>query len=64
MIELEPYLVELEKDGFIKRNNCLDDCVVGDNICQLVIVITHNEYIFFANNGIYRVWTYVGDKFL
>ena len=51
---LKPYLVEFEEDGSMKTKNYQDDCAVGDNICWLIIVITHDECTFSANNRIQK----------
>ena len=64
MKDLEPYLVEFEEDGSMKTKNYPDDCAVGGNIRRPVIVITHDECTFSANDGIRRAWTRVGDTFL
>ena len=52
--DLEPYFVEFKEDGSMKTKEYLDDYVVrGDKRCP-VIVITHNEYTFSANDGIWK----------
>lgn len=52
MKDLESYLIEFEKDRSIKTKKFPDNCTIkGDKYC-LVIVITYNECIFFANNEI------------
>ena len=61
MKDLEPYLVEFEEDGSMKTKNYPNDCAVGGNIRRPVIVITHDEYTFSANDRIRRAWTRVGD---
>ena len=52
MKDLELYLVEFKKDGSMKTKNYPDNCVIGANIRQPIIVITYNEYTFSANDGI------------
>lgn len=52
--ELKPYIVEFDKDSTIKPKVCPLDCVVGGNNWRPIIVITHNECIFFANDGIQK----------
>lgn len=37
---------------------------MGGGDCQPVIVITHDECIFSANDGICKAWTQIGDTFL
>ena len=64
MEELKPYLVKFNKGGIMKDNTYPPDCAVGGGDCQLVIIITHNEYIFLANDGICKAWTRVGNTFL
>ena len=50
--ELKLYMVEFEKDGVMKAKTYLFNCVVErPNQCSIMI-ITHNECILFANNGI------------
>ncbi len=52
MEDLKPYIVEFEKDGKMKPKVYSSDCTVGGNDRQSIIVITHNKYIFSANNSI------------
>ena len=52
--ELKPYIVEFDEDGAIKPKVYLLDCVIGGNDRQLIIVITHNECTFSANDGIQK----------
>ena len=40
------------------------DCEVGKNNRQPIIVISYDECIFFANDGVRRAWTQKGDTFL
>ena len=54
MKDLEPYLVEFEEDESIKTKEYPDDCAVGGDKRRLVIVITHDEYTFLANDGIWK----------
>lgn len=46
MKDLELYLVEFEEDKSIKTKNYLDNYAIANNICQLIIVITNDKYIF------------------
>ena len=55
MEDLKLYIVEFEEDNIMKPKIYPSDCAVGCNDCQLIIVITYNECIFSANNGIYKV---------
>lgn len=50
--DLEPYLVKFEENGLMKTKTYLDNYAIGNNIYWLVIVITYDKYIFFANNRI------------
>lgn len=50
--DLDPYLVEFEKDRSIKTKNYLDDYAMEEDIYHPVIGITHDEYMFSANNRI------------
>ena len=54
MKDLKSYLVEFEEDRSIKTKEYPDDCAVrGDKRC-LIIVSTHDECIFFANDRIQK----------
>ena len=64
MEELKLYLVEFNEDGAMKDKTYLPDCAVGGEDRQLVIIITHNECTFLANDGIRKTWTRVGNTFL
>lgn len=55
MEELKPYIVEFYNNGIIKPKVYPYDYVVGNKICKSIIIITHDEYIFFANNGVQKV---------
>lgn len=59
MKNLKLYLIKFEEDRSMKTKNYLDNCTIGNNICQLVIIITYDKYIFFINNEIQKIWTYV-----
>ena len=50
--ELKPYIVEFEENNAIKPKVYLANYAVRGNNRRQVIIITHNEYIFPANNGI------------
>lgn len=64
MNELRPYIVEFEEDGRMKDKTYPSDCAVSGANCQPVIMITHDECTFSANDGIRRAWTRKGDTFL
>lgn len=50
--DLKPYLVEFKEDGSIKTKNHQDDYTLKGDIYNLIIVITHDECTFSANNTI------------
>ena len=54
MKDLEPYLLEFDKDRSMKRKKYLDNCAIGGNKHWPVIVITHNKCIFFINDKIWK----------
>lgn len=64
MEEFKPYMVEFYEDGAMKPKVYSSDCAVGSEICQPIIVITHDECTFSANNGVRKAWTQEGDTFL
>lgn len=64
MEELKPYLVEFKKDGTMKEKIYPSDCAVDGEERRPVIVITHDECTFSANNRIRKAWTSVGNTFL
>lgn len=49
---LKPYLIEFEKDKFIKIKNYLKNCMINSYIRQFIIIIEYNKCIFFINNRI------------
>lgn len=51
MEELKPFIVEFEANGDMKPKKYPSDCVVGGNKHRPIIVITHNECTFSANDG-------------
>ncbi len=62
--ELEPYLVEFEKDGTMEIKNYPSDCKVEDEERLPIIVITNDECTFLSNEGICKALTRIGDTFL
>lgn len=52
MKDLEPYLLEFDKDRSMKKKKYLNNCTIEGNKHWPVIIITHNECIFFINNKI------------
>lgn len=57
-------MVEFEEDGKMKPKIYLSGYIVEGSDWQPIIVIIYDDCIFFANNGIRRAWTRVGDTFL
>lgn len=57
MEEFNPYIIKFEENGIIKPKVYPLDCAMGGKNWQPVIIIINDEYIFFANNKIQKVWT-------
>lgn len=53
---LKPYLVEFEEDGSIKPKTYLNNCAIGGFEKRSVILITHDESTFNANDNCQQVW--------
>ena len=64
MHRLSPYLVEFESDGTIKDKPYPADCEVGGSKYRPIIVITHDESIFSANDGKQKAWGTENQIFL
>ncbi len=56
-IELKLYIVKFKEDGTMKPKVYFSDCEVDGNKRQLIIVITHDECTFSANDGVRKDWT-------
>ena len=56
MLDLEPYLVEFDSEGNIKDKVYPYDCQVRSINRRPVIVITHDECTFSANDGKTHGW--------
>ena len=63
MEELKPYMIEFEEDGTIKAKTYPSDCVVGGPNRRPIVVITHDECTFSANDGIRKAWIRKRDTF-
>lgn len=50
--KFKPYMIEFEKNKIIKSNVYLSDYAIKRDEYQLIIIITNNKYIFFANNEV------------
>ena len=61
---LLPYFVEFSEDGSILEKDYPDDCAVGEPDRRPIIMITHDENIFLANDGRRKVWTFNGQAVL
>ena len=53
---LSPYLVEFTSDGRMQEKVYPAGCEVGGSKCRPVIIITHDESIFSANDGKHQAW--------
>lgn len=62
MEELKPYMVEFNEDGTMKPKVYPLDCAVEGENRRPIIVITHDECTFFANDGVRKAWTREGDN--
>lgn len=63
MKELRPYLVEFREDETKKNVYSLDWAVDGEKR-WLIIVITHDECIFSANNRVKQAWISQNNLYL
>jgi len=61
---LLPYLVEFAADGSIQEKVYPADCMIGGPDRRPVVMITHDESIFSANDGKHQAWIKDGDTFL
>lgn len=52
MEELKPYMVTFEENGTMKPKIYPPDCAVGGDNRRPIIVITHDECTFSANDGV------------
>ena len=57
MKSLLPYFVEFSDDGSKLSKTDPKNCVVGGLDQRLIIMITHDESTFSANDGRQKVWT-------
>lgn len=64
MKALLPYFVEFSEDGSILPKDYSEDCAVGGPNKRPIIMITHNESTFSANDGRRKVWTQDGHGIL
>lgn len=52
MEELKPYMVEFDENGAMKTKKYPVDFLVGGDEHRPIVVITHDECTFFANDGV------------
>ena len=52
--DFKQYMVRFEENSAMKPGIYLSDCVLRDDDCLPIIVITYNECNFSANDGIWR----------
>ena len=64
MKELDPYLVDFDSSGRILDKTYPNDCKVGGCQRRPIILITHDESIFSANDGKTMAWVKNSDTFL
>ena len=64
MKKLKPYIIEFNEDGAIKAKDYPVNYAVGKKEHRPIIVITHDECTFPANDGIQKAWTQERDTFL
>ena len=64
MEALKPYLVKFEENGLMKPKIYYKDCAVGGLEKRPVILITHDESIFNANDSRQQVWQKDGHSTL
>lgn len=50
--DLKLYFVEFKKNKIIKTKNYLNDYTIRKNVYYFIIIIIHDNCIFFANNEI------------
>lgn len=59
-----PYLVEFRNNGSMEEKVYPSDCAVNGPNKRPVILITHDENTFSANDGRHQAWLKKGDVFL
>lgn len=64
MEELKPYMVEFDENDVMKPKVYSSDCAVRGENRRPIIVITHDECTFSANDGVQKAWTQIEDAFL
>lgn len=64
MRRLSPYFVEFTSDGEMKEKTYPIDCEIGGPNARPIIVVTHDESTFSANDGKHQAWVAKNDTFL
>jgi len=64
MEEMLLYIVEFNEDGTMKPKQYPEDCSVGGPQRRPIIMITHDESIFSANDGRHQAWISENGAFL
>lgn len=64
MKDLSAYIVDFKADGSMEEKDYPSDCIVGGSDRRPIIVITHDESIFSANDGKRQAWIRDGDAIL
>ena len=64
MEELSPYIVDFTPEGGIKEKIYPPGCEVGGSNARPIIIITHDESIFSANDGRRQAWHAENETFL
>lgn len=61
--ELKLYIIKFEKNNILRPKIYPANCTVWGDWQWLVIIITHNNCIFSANNRIQGTWTWKKNRF-
>jgi hypothetical protein len=61
---LLPYLVKFAEDGSMQEKTYPAGCIVGGPDRRPIVMITHDESIFSANDGRHQAWVKDGDTIL
>jgi len=64
MEEMSPYMAEFNEDGTMKPKQYPEGCNVGGLDCRPIIMITHDESIFSANDGRHQAWISENGTFI
>ena len=59
-----PYIMDFNANKSMEKKQYPKDCQVGRPNQQSIIVITHDESIFSANDGKQQAWIQEGDAIL